>query len=98
MSTTDEEELGRQIRGWAEKYASDNGYIINPEEKTVNIVIKGLARNKIKYGEQYCPCRIRTGDPEKDAKNVCPCIFHKDEIENDGICHCRLFADPDRIG
>lgn len=97
MSTTDEEELALQIREWAEKYADDNGYIINPDEKTSSTVIRGLARNKNKFGEQYCPCRLRSGDPEKDADIICPCIFHKDEIEKDGICHCRLFVDPARL-
>jgi len=96
--TPEEEELGRQIRKWAEEYAKDNGFAINPDEKTINIVIRGLARNRINNGEQYCPCRIRSGDPEKDAQIICPCIFHKDEIEKDGICHCRLFVDPGRIG
>lgn len=97
MSET-EEEMVPQIRKWAEQYASDSGYIINPDEKTVNTVIRGLARNKVKNGEPYCPCRIRSGDPEKDKQIICPCIFHKDEISKDGICHCRLFADPDRTG
>nr|WP_269850493.1 ferredoxin-thioredoxin reductase catalytic domain-containing protein [Methanosarcina horonobensis] len=30
----------------------------------------------------------------KIKKIVCPCIYHKDEIEKDGNCHCELFFKP----
>jgi len=85
------DELSDEIRKWAEKYAGDNGWEVNNEEKQLNAVIRGLARNTLKFGEQYCPCRIRSGDREKDKEIICPCIYHKDEIENDGNCHCRFF-------
>jgi len=55
------------------------------------IVIRGLAGNCKKFGRPYCPCRIRSGNPEKDQDIVCPCVFHKDEVSTDGHCHCNLF-------
>ena len=47
-----------------------------------------------KHGERYCPCRIRSGDTEKDRLIICPCAYHEDEIENEGHCHCNLFFLP----
>ena len=44
-----------------------------------------------KFGKRYCPCRIVTGDEKEDRKIVCPCIYHKEEVERDGSCHCELF-------
>jgi len=74
------------------KYAKENGFKLNPNEKIVDSIIAGLKRNEEKYGERYCPCRKITGDKEIDKKIICPCVYHKEEIEKDGHCHCRLFV------
>jgi len=73
------------------EYAEKNGFQLNPDEKTVERVIDGLLRNEEKYGKQYCPCRRVTGDEAEDTKKICPCFWHKDEIEKDGHCFCRLY-------
>jgi ferredoxin-thioredoxin reductase catalytic subunit len=86
-----EEGSEKAILAWAEKYARDHGWILNPDQKKLDIVIRGLARNKKKFGEQYCPCRLRSGDKEKDALIICPCVYHRDEVEGEGSCHCSLY-------
>ena len=91
MITTAEED----IRAWAEGYANENAWVLNPDKKILDTVIRGLARNKQKFGEQYCPCRLRSGDKEKDRVIICPCIYHKDEIALDGRCHCQLYYRKD---
>jgi ferredoxin-thioredoxin reductase catalytic chain len=73
------------------RYANKKGFILNPNEEMLHLVIEGLSRNKVEHGKQYCPCRIISGNEEEDRKIVCPCIYHEDEIETDGICHCSLF-------
>jgi len=80
-----------RIRSWASSYASRKGWVLNPDSKALDIVIRGLVRNCQKFGRPYCPCRLRSGDPEKDSVIVCPCIFHEDEVRDEGNCHCRLF-------
>jgi len=72
-------------------YAESQGFKLNPDEKIVEIVIKGLLNNKKKHGEIYCPCRVVTGNKEEDKKIICPCIYHKDEIATQGHCKCSLF-------
>lgn len=91
LETSDENE----ILAWAEDYAKKNGWGPNPDKELLAAVIRGLARNKKKYGERYCPCRIRSGDKEKDRALICPCIFHEDEIAREGHCHCRLYYRKD---
>lgn len=76
---------------WAQQYAKKNGFVLNPDGEILDIVINGLTANRVKYTKQYCPCRMRTGDEEEDKKIICPCIYHKDEIEQGGMCHCALF-------
>ncbi|MFH1126093.1 MAG: ferredoxin-thioredoxin reductase catalytic domain-containing protein [Candidatus Altiarchaeota archaeon] len=74
------------------KYAEIQGFKLNPDEKVVEMVIDGLLENMDKYGLAYCPCRTITGNKQEDKKNICPCIYHKDEIKKDGRCHCWLFV------
>jgi ferredoxin-thioredoxin reductase catalytic subunit len=84
------EELIKQY----EQYAKDNGFALNPNRKIVEGIVGGLLAREEKFGARYCPCRIVTGDKEEDKKIICPCIYHKDEIEKDGHCHCNLFVKP----
>ncbi len=76
---------------WAHGIARKNGWVLNPDEEHLQTVIRGLVRNKKKFGRPYCPCRLRSGDEERDRAIECPCIYHKDEIAKDGHCHCLLY-------
>jgi len=75
-----------------EKYAGKNGFKLNPEKNVVYGTISRLLENEKKYGERYCPCRVVTGNKEEDKKIICPCAYHKKEIEEQGHCHCFLFV------
>lgn len=74
------------------KYAKKNNFKLNPNKKIVKVVIEGLIINEKKFGKRYCPCRRVSNDPEINEKIICPCAYHKREIEEDGHCHCLLFV------
>ncbi len=86
-----ENDAEAEMLEWAKTYAQSQGFALNTNTKQLETVIRGLVRNKAKFGHPYCPCRLRSGDPEKDAAIECPCIYHKDEIAKDGSCHCNLY-------
>ena len=73
------------------KYAEKNGFGLNLNKKAVETIVKGLLENEKKYGQRYCPCRRVTGNAEEDRPKICPCAWHRQEIERDGHCYCRLF-------
>lgn len=75
-----------------EAYAKENGFKLNPQKETVERIIKGLLEREEKLGSRYCPCRRVSGDKEEDKKIICPCVYHKDEIEKLGRCLCGLFV------
>ena len=77
---------------FAKKHAEEKGIMLNLDERIVQGIIKGLFMKEEKFGEKYCPCRVVSGDKEKDREIVCPCIFHLDEIKDMGHCHCNLFV------
>ncbi len=57
-------------------------YELNPDLEHVRMIRAGQERNKEKYGEKYCPCKI-----EHTADTICPCR----EYRETGECHCKLF-------
>ena len=76
----------------AKDYADKVGIKLNPNEKAVEMAIKGLFKNKKEKGELYCPCRFVSGNKEKDKEIICPCVYHRGEIEIEGHCRCLLFS------
>jgi ferredoxin-thioredoxin reductase catalytic chain len=92
--TPEEEELNEEILSWVRKYAKEKGLALNPDDRQFRAVVRGLVRNRIKHGERFCPCRIRSGDPERDRLIICPCAYHEKEISDEGHCHCSLFFRP----
>lgn len=80
-----------QVLEISRKYAEKAGFQLNPDKEIVDTVVKGLVANEKKHGFRYCPCRLVTGDKEKDRLIICPCAYHRVEIKQQGYCHCMLF-------
>ena len=93
-SDIDKKEIEEIIKRY-EDYAQKNGFRLNPDRATVERLIRGLLANEKKYGARYCPCRRVTGNMEEDRLKICPCKWHREEIERDGHCHCWLFFRKD---
>jgi ferredoxin-thioredoxin reductase catalytic subunit len=93
--TKEEEALFQEILSWVRKYAEEKGLALNMDNRQLTAVIRGLVRNRLKHGERYCPCRIRSGDPDTDRLIICPCSYHEEEIAGEGHCHCNLFFRSD---
>jgi ferredoxin-thioredoxin reductase catalytic chain len=92
--TKDLEQEKEKVKEFTRRYCELSGYKLNPDTKMAEMVIEGLAKNRVNKGFQYCPCRPLTGDQEQDKLKICPCKWHKDEIIADGHCHCQLFFKP----
>lgn len=91
-------DMEEAIRRWVAAYAGRHGLKVNPDQRVLDVVIRGLARNCKRFGKPYCPCRLRTGDKEKDREIECPCVFHQEEIDTVGHCHCNLFFSDEGVG
>lgn len=86
------EEAKKEIYERLKKYVARSPYDFNPDKKKVDEIISGLAMRKLKFGRFYCPCRVLTGEEKDDRPKVCPCIWHRQEIEEKGSCYCGLFV------
>lgn len=74
------------------KYAEKNGFRLNPDKRFLEAMIKSLLEIEKKHGKRYCCCRKLTGEPKIDAKIICPCQYHKTELDKLGRCLCGLFV------
>jgi thioredoxin len=87
----DEQAIEEIIKGYKD-YAESQGLKLNPDQEVIKRIARGLLANERKYGQKYCPCRRVTGNKEEDRPKICPCAFHKEEIEENGHCLCNLFT------
>jgi len=95
--TMDLEEAMAQALRLARTYSEKRGYCLNPDLEKVNDLIKEMAENLLEFGARYCPCMTKrlTGDKKADAKRICPCTWHKEDIERFGTCYCGLFVSQE---
>ena len=81
----------KELKDFYQRYADLNGFLLQPDPILLDHVLEGLLQREKAYGLRFCPCRRVLNNPDEDRKIVCPCFFHKDEIEQDGHCKCLLF-------
>ncbi|MBD3248839.1 ferredoxin:thioredoxin reductase [Candidatus Woesearchaeota archaeon] len=84
-----------ELKKACQEYADKKDFLLQPDEGILDSILTGLLKNEEKFGYRYCPCRRKTGDIEQDKKIICPCIYHEDEVRDDGQCKCFLFVKKD---
>jgi len=88
---TARERVERMVRA----HVGRGRYALNSDAATVEHVLAGLARNLVRHGRWYCPCRKVSGDPERDRRNICPCPQHHEDIAREGVCECGIFVSQE---
>lgn len=71
------------------------GYFFNRDRDRVFELLEALLVNKKRYGYMCCPCRLSSGDREKDRDIVCPCVYRAPDVEEFGSCYCNLYVSRD---
>ena len=84
-----------QVYERLKKYAESTGYYLNPDTKFTKYLIKSLLINQKRYGYWACPCRLASGNREKDADIICPCIYRAPDVEEFGSCYCALYVSKE---
>ncbi len=83
------------------KVQEPKGYFFRRDKEWVLEILRDLLINKERYGYMACPCRLASGDREKDRDIICPCIYSREDIEEYGSCYCNLYVsrewNEDRI-
>lgn len=71
------------------------GYFFNRDRETVLELLGGLLVNRARYAYQSCPCRLASGDYEKDRDIICPCLYRTPDVAEYGSCYCGLYVSED---
>jgi ferredoxin-thioredoxin reductase catalytic chain len=84
----EEEQLYETLR----KIQEPKGYYFNTQKERVLELLQALLLNKSRYGYMSCPCRLASGDREKDKDILCPCVYRGPDVEAYGSCYCNLYV------
>ncbi len=71
------------------------GYFFNKDRDMVFQLLEALLVNKERYGYMACPCRLATGDRERDADIICPCEYREEDVKEYGSCYCGLYVSKE---
>ncbi|MHA1378284.1 MAG: ferredoxin-thioredoxin reductase catalytic domain-containing protein [Candidatus Helarchaeota archaeon] len=82
-------------RKYVKMVADHRKWVLNPDETTLSDLIEGLAVNKERFGYRSCPCRLASGEKEKDRDIICPCYYAEADIKKYGHCFCSLFLSKE---
>ncbi|MGO9612970.1 MAG: ferredoxin-thioredoxin reductase catalytic domain-containing protein [Dissulfurispiraceae bacterium] len=74
------------------KYASSRGQELNKDKDFVMDIMRGLLRNEERFGYRSCPCRLASGQKERDTDIICPCVYKDPDIKDFGSCYCGLYV------
>ena len=89
-------EVRNLINLWEDYTAKQTGkdrFVLNPNMEKVKKLALGVLYNEKKHGLKYCPCRITTGNKEKDMALICGCNFKSQKCWSEvGECWCSLFV------
>jgi len=77
------------------KMQAPKGYYFSADKDRVFDLLSGLLENKGRYGYMCCPCRLGSGDREKDKDIICPCVYRAPDVEEFGSCYCNLYVSRD---
>jgi ferredoxin-thioredoxin reductase catalytic subunit len=85
---TDVEKLYEALKNVQEP----KGYYFNKDKRLTFELLGGLIKNKERYGYMACPCRLASGDRERDSDIICPCAYRTMDVEEFGSCYCNLYV------
>ena len=84
-----------QLYEMLRKMQEPKGYFFSRDKEWVLDILRGLLTNKERYGYMSCPCRLASGDREKDKDIICPCVYRAPDMGEYGSCYCNLYVSKE---
>jgi ferredoxin-thioredoxin reductase catalytic chain len=85
----------QQLYEMLKKVQEPKGYFFNNDMEKIFELLQGLLVNKERYGFMVCPCRLASGDREKDRDIICPCEYRTPDVKEYGTCYCSLYVSKE---
>jgi len=86
--------MGEAYENFKEE-TEEYGYNVSPDVEFVEMLLENIDVNIERYGYGACPCRLASGDKEKDLDLICPCDYRDIDLNEYGTCFCALYVNQD---
>lgn len=77
------------------KINEPKGYFFNDDRERTFELLRSLLIIKDRYGYTACPCRLASGDRDRDRDIICPCKYREPDVAEYGSCYCALYVSED---
>lgn len=77
------------------KTQEPKGYFFNRDQEHTMGLLEALLLNKARYGYMNCPCRLASGNKDKDQDIICPCVYREPDVAQFGSCYCSLYVSEE---
>jgi ferredoxin-thioredoxin reductase catalytic subunit len=84
-----------ELYQFLKKSQEPKDFFLNNDSGLVNDLLNSLLINKERYGYMSCPCRLATGEREKDKDIICPCEYRDEDVREFGSCYCALYVSKE---
>jgi ferredoxin-thioredoxin reductase catalytic subunit len=74
------------------KLQEPKGYCFSADREQTFELLAALLVNRKRYGYMACPCRLASGDRERDRDIACPCSYREPDVKEYGSCYCNLYV------
>lgn len=88
-----EEMTARELHDKLAPLQEARGFYFCRETEMVMSILDQMLELKKRYGYMVCPCRLSSGDREKDRDIMCPCVYRDEDVKEFGFCYCGLYTD-----
>jgi len=85
----------QQLYEMLKKVQEPKGFFFSSDQEKVLELLQGLLVNKDRYGYMACPCRLASGNREKDRDIICPCDYRDQDVKEYGSCYCNLYVSKE---
>lgn len=85
----------QQLYDTMKKIQEPKGHYFNADRSRTFELLHALLMNRSRYGYMGCPCRLLSGEREKDKDIICPCIYSVPDIREYGSCYCNLYVSKE---
>ncbi len=75
-----------------QKLQEPKGFYFNKDKEMTLALLNSLLENKKAFGYMACPCRLASGEYEKDRDIICPCVYREPDVADYGACFCWLYV------
>ena len=81
-----------ELHDMLQRVQEPKGYFFNRDTEKTFQLLRALLTNRERYGYMACPCRLATGDRDRDKDIICPCVYREPDVKEFGSCYCNLYV------